>query len=571
MQKQLSAIPCTLRKEINSRFGCVFAPNASSMLSFWRRKRPSLGHMLPLLQPCPVPWVWAPFSCTPMAGFPGPHGSCYSPSRRWREPLRLTQLLQAQQPPCGLAAGGWAAAGPAGVSWWVPRLCRQSSRVGGASQLLQPGRGDAAAATGAGALGETLPPPSWAASRCAPLPGGPSPERAAPSALPQAPVVTAARCAVAARSTVAQRRPGAARAATRAAFPRRGPAALRGEAGSRRASRETRAVAPRDLGASLPLPARVMFSLWQAAVAVAAAGKDAAPGGDSPLAPASRKTRTKVRRLPAAARWALGCGGLTSPAPGGATGGRPERARSGRGRGGSPRRRSPPKQTAAPGGEGGRWQPRYTPARPPCLVMRGRLPPLCRRRVARGARGGEAAALATGVWEGGKVQAGMEKRGRQVGPVRWQGPVAGGKRTMGVQQPFLLCREGAFCASSKQYKLCKICVVLRLRSSEPVLFPLSLTNAVVAWLCILPLSVKCISGRVHPRWIWLVSQNSVWDFSCLPLSAVYDCRCSMYLQTCHLNCIVSPWLIGCLLFAILKNYMYAFTKRWIILYSKVMS
>lgn len=50
--------------------------------------------------------------------------------------------------------------------------------------------------------------------------------------------------------------------------------------------------------------------------------------------------------------------------------------------------------------------------------------------------------MATGGWEGGKLQAGMEKRGRQVGPVRWQCPVAADEGSTGVQQLFFRCREG---------------------------------------------------------------------------------------------------------------------------------
>lgn len=133
---------------------------------------------------------------------------------------------------------------------------------------------------------------------------------------------------------------------------------------------------------------------------------------------------------------------LTSPAPGGDRGGRPERARRGRGGGGFSSAPLPTETNRrlagrgrGGGGGGGAAAPRHGP--PPCHAGAA-APPV----PPPGLWGGEAAGLATGVWEGEKVQAGMEERGRQVGPVRWRCPVAEGERTTGVRQLFFLCREG---------------------------------------------------------------------------------------------------------------------------------
>lgn len=105
---------------------------------------------------------------------------------------------------------------------------------------------------------------------------------------------------------------------------------------------------------------------------------------------------------------------LTSPAPGGDRGGRPERARRGRGGGVSPQRRSPPKQTAASrgaavAGVGVGGQPH--PGTAPRLVMRGRLHPLCRRRACGEAR--------PRVWPRASGKGRRCRRGWRKGGGRW--------------------------------------------------------------------------------------------------------------------------------------------------------
>lgn len=82
--------------------------------------------------------------------------------------------------------------------------------------------------------------------------------------------------------------------------------------GDRPASRESRARAPRDLGAAFPLPARVMFSLWQAAAAERTrlpAGARRMPPPRGGLGPRSAASSPLPGERSAAGRRGLGAGG----------------------------------------------------------------------------------------------------------------------------------------------------------------------------------------------------------------------------------------------------------------------
>lgn len=82
--------------------------------------------------------------------------------------------------------------------------------------------------------------------------------------------------------------------------------------GERPASRESRARAPRDLGAAFPLPARVMFSLWQAAAAERTrlpAGARRMPPPRGGLGPRSAASSPLPGERSAAGRRGLGAGG----------------------------------------------------------------------------------------------------------------------------------------------------------------------------------------------------------------------------------------------------------------------
>lgn len=81
--------------------------------------------------------------------------------------------------------------------------------------------------------------------------------------------------------------------------------------GERPASRESRARAPRDLGAAFPLPARVMFSLWQAAAAERTrlpAGARRMPPPRGGLGPRSAASSPLPGERSAAGRWGRAAG-----------------------------------------------------------------------------------------------------------------------------------------------------------------------------------------------------------------------------------------------------------------------
>lgn len=217
------------------------------------------------------------------------------------------------------------------------------------------------------------------------------------------------------------------------------------------------------------------------------------------------------------------------------------------------------------------------PAPPPTPAAawwaRGRVGP---RSTGRGGRPGRArgrgyspralpawqhrGAAAAGVWERGKRQTAVWGRGGRWGPSGVTAlllRVGQGRASSGSSSPSV----GAFCASSERCKPYEFWLCFGWGPRSLCFLPMNLMNAVVVWAGIFLLSVKCLSGYVHPRWTRQVSQNSIWNLSCLPSSAVCMTvgRCSLGLQTCHLNCTVFPWHICWLLLAMLKHYVYAFT------------
>lgn len=125
----------------------------------------------------------------------------------------------------------------------------------------------------------------------------------------------------------------------------------------------------------------------------------------------------------------------------------------------------------------------------------GLSPSSPRALPARQHRGAAAEDAIVREWE--KVRAAVRKKGGnwgRSGVTALLLRVGEGRESSDSFSPFV----EAFCVSSKRHKLYEFCTVLRLRSSEPVLSPHVPHECRCSVAAHFPLSVKCISGYVHP-------------------------------------------------------------------------
>lgn len=270
----------------------------------------------------------------------------------------------------------------------------------------------------------------------------------------------------------------------------------RGRAGSGR-PRETRAVAPRDLGAALPRRPRHVFSLTSR--------RSEGRGCRRGLAARHGlvEHRAELRRLPPLPGERSAPGGWRARPPARTGAGGPERARRGRGvLSAAPHRNQPPSCGARPRGGGcGPAAPRHGPpprgaeAAPPVPPRglggaRGARP---RLRLQRPGRGFGATGMGTRAGRRPSAASALLLRGgerRAAGSSSFVGRGGGG--------------AGGFLCLFRA-----VSTVQNLRwDPRSLRFPLEPhERGCSAAVRSFP-NVKCTSGCVHPGWIWLLSQNA---------------------------------------------------------------